>query len=602
MPCGSPGVALTVLISGNAMKMKFRILPRLDLQELAVKYRLTGVIGMLLVMLVVAAWMGLDAMSRGNDRLGHIYRDGLVPLSVSDEVARNSLRDFISLTEAGFHIDDKSIVKQKLDEVAAREQGTDALVKQLQGYALTAAAAKQLQAFASAREDVISSVDNVRSSLASGNPGARELLYTGLLPAVAIMQDEMDKLIKIQVADGQHQYQAALDRYQRIRMLTMLALAACIVLALLVAVLVIRSITMTLNRSVEVAHAISDGQLGHHIVTNGKGELGRLLAALRTMDDRLCGIVGKVRCGSDEVSVAAQEISRGNDDLSQRTQEQASSLEETASSMEEMTSTVKQNAENARHGNQLARGAREQAERGGDVATRAIDAMVDIDASSRKIADIVSLIDEIAFQTNLLSLNAAVEAARAGEQGRGFAVVASEVRNLAQRCAAAAKDIKCLIGESVEKVRTGTDLVQQTGLTLVEIVDSVKKVTDIVGEIAAASQEQSAGIDQVNRAVMQMDEMTQQNAALVEQSAAASRSLEEQAADLTRHIGFFTIQRDDAPPRVAVSAEVGAVLSRASQSVPKAEVPPPRRDRKPRSTPPRPAARGGVEDTVWEEF
>ncbi|MGH8214212.1 MAG: methyl-accepting chemotaxis protein [Rhodanobacteraceae bacterium] len=587
--------------------MKLAALTRLRIPVFSVTARLTAVIGMLLAMLLVGAWIGLHGMSRGNDDVGRIYASGLLPLSVSDKVSRNSLRNFISLTEAAFRVDDKAIVKQKLHEVAAREKATDALVKQLQGYPFAPAVGKQLQAFTGARADVLSSVASVRDALASGDTGASELLYTGLLPSMTIMQDEMDKLIKMQVASGQRLHQEAAQRYQQIRSAALMVLVIGIALALLIATLVIRSVVVTLNRSVGVAHAIADGQLGHHIVTNGKGELGRLLAALRTMDDRLCGIVGQVTRGSDEVSVAAQQISRGNDDLSQRTQEQASSLEETASSMEEMTSTVKQNAENASHANQLARGAREQAERGGDVATRAIDAMVGIDSSSRRIADIVGLIDEIAFQTNLLSLNAAVEAARAGEQGRGFAVVASEVRNLAQRCAAAAKDIKVLIAESVEKVRTGTDLVQQTGITLVDIVDSVKKVTDIVGEIAAASQEQSAGIEQVNRAVMQMDEMTQQNAALVEQSAAASRSLEEQAADLSRQIAFFCIQLDESLPGRRVSAEVGAVLSRAAQVAPQ-DARPAAPSRRPasiaaaRTRPGRSAVRGPVDDTVWEEF
>jgi methyl-accepting chemotaxis protein len=589
------------------MKMKLAALTRIRIPVFSVTARLTAVIGMLLAMLVVGAWIGLNGMSRGNHDVGRIYASGLVPLSVSDTVSRNTLRNFISLSEAAFRIKDKAIVEQKLHEVATREKATDALVKQLKGYSLTPAVGKQLQAFTRARSDVLSSIESVHDALASGDAGASELLYTGLLPSVAIMQGEMDKLIKMQVDSGQRLHQEAAQRYQQIRTVTLMVLVVGIVLALLIAVLVIRSVVVTLSRSVEVAHAIADGHLGHHIVTNGKGELGRLLAALRTMDERLCGIVGQVSRGSDEVSVAAQQISRGNDDLSQRTQEQASSLEETASSMEEMTSTVKQNAENASHANQLARGAREQAERGGDVATRAIDAMVDIDGSSRKIADIVGLIDEIAFQTNLLSLNAAVEAARAGEQGRGFAVVAAEVRNLAQRCAAAAKEIKGLIGESVEKVRAGTDLVQRTGITLVEIVDSVKKVTDIVGEIAAASQEQSAGIEQVNRAVMQMDEMTQQNAALVEQSAAASRSLEEQAADLARQISFFCIREEESPPRRMVSAEVGAVLSRAAQATAPEEkaAARPRRAASgagPSCKPVRPAARGAVEDTVWEEF
>ncbi|MGH8145833.1 MAG: methyl-accepting chemotaxis protein [Rhodanobacteraceae bacterium] len=574
---------------------------------MTVKLRLIGIIGLLVAMALAVAWMGLDGMSRSNAGAGRIYKNGVVPLSQSDAVARNSLRSFISLSEAAFQIKDAGIVKQKLAEVAANTAASDKLVKDLKGRSVSPDIDKAVKNFISSRSDVLDSIDMVKGSLQSGDPGSRDLLYTNVLPSVMIMQSEMNKLIKLQVADGQQQYQAALDHYEHVRKLTLIAVAVGIVLALLMATLVIRSIVKALNRSVDVAHAIAEGQLGHGIVTNGKGELGRLLAALREMDERLCGIVGEVRNGADEVSVASQQISRGNDDLSQRTQEQASSLEETASSMEEMTSTVKQNADNASHANQLARGAREQAERGGEVATSAVGAMREIDASSRKIADIVGLIDEIAFQTNLLSLNAAVEAARAGEQGRGFAVVASEVRNLAQRSAAAAKEIKGLIGESVDKVKTGTELVEKTGHTLVEIVDSVKKVTDIVGEIAAASQEQSAGIDQVNRAVMQMDEMTQQNAALVEESAAASRAMEEQAGGLSRQIAYFNVSDGE-----AVAGEVGAVLSRAAQSAkhpePTAVAKQPAAQAAPRTAAPRKGraepARGkaATEDAVWEEF
>jgi methyl-accepting chemotaxis protein-1 (serine sensor receptor) len=259
--------------------------------------------------------------------------------------------------------------------------------------------------------------------------------------------------------------------------------------------------------------------------------------------------------------------------------------------MEEMTSTVKQNAENASHANQLARGAREQAERGGEVVAQAVDAMQAINQASRKIADIVGLIDEIAFQTNLLSLNAAVEAARAGEQGRGFAVVAAEVRNLAQRSAGAAKEIKALIKDSVDKIHTGSTLVDQSGKALAGIVESVKKVTEIVAEIAAASQEQSAGIDQVNHAVLQMDEMTQQNAALVEEAAAAARSMQEQAAELAAQVGFFQIaNRIDAMPaapmRPASSPQAEAVLNAVRKAAP------------PRQAEPADAA----DANVWKEF
>jgi methyl-accepting chemotaxis protein len=344
-----------------------------------------------------------------------------------------------------------------------------------------------------------------------------------------------------------------------------------------------RSIGGEPDFAVAMATRIADGDLGIDDDTRTFAG-GSLLDELVRMRTRLTRIVGEVQHGSQAVSTAARQIAKGNDDLSQRTQEQASSLEETAASMEEMTATVKQNAENASHANKLAGSAREQAEHGGQVAARAVAAMVEINASSRKIADIVGLIDEIAFQTNLLSLNAAVEAARAGEQGRGFAVVASEVRSLSQRSAAAAKEIKALINESVERVQAGSVLVDESGVALAGIVDSVKKVTDIVAEIAAASQEQSSGIDQVNRAVMQMDEVTQQNAALVEEASAAARAMQEQANELRQQMMFFRLDATDAAP----TAVPAAYLARTA---------PPTRQVAPRSDATRAATAG-----AWTEF
>lgn len=284
---------------------------------------------------------------------------------------------------------------------------------------------------------------------------------------------------------------------------------------------------------------LAQGNLTDHMTSACEGDLEQIKGSLNSAITNLTTTLTTVREAAESVTSGAEEITKGNEDLSQRTSEQASSLEETSSAMEEMTSTVKQNADNARQANQLAIAARDVANKGGAVTTKAIDAMEEINKSSKKIADIITVIDEIAFQTNLLALNAAVEAARAGEHGRGFAVVAAEVRNLAQRSATAAKEIKELINESVQRVTDGSELVDQCGKTLEEIVGSVKRVTDIIAEISAASQEQASGIDQVNKAIMQMDETTQQNAALVEESTSASQSMKDQAKALMQQVGSF---------------------------------------------------------------
>ena len=286
---------------------------------------------------------------------------------------------------------------------------------------------------------------------------------------------------------------------------------------------------------------LAQGDLTDQMTSACEGDLEQIKVSLNSAITNLTTTITTVREAAESVTTGAEEITKGNEDLSQRTSEQASSLEETSSAMEEMTSTVKQNADNARQANQLAIAARDVAGKGGAVTTRAIDAMDEINKSSKKIADIITVIDEIAFQTNLLALNAAVEAARAGEHGRGFAVVAAEVRNLAQRSATAAKEIKGLINESVQRVTDGSELVDQCGKTLEEIVGSVKRVTDIIAEITAASQEQATGIDEVNKAIMQMDEMTQQNAALVEEATSASQSMKEQARELMGQVSSFKL-------------------------------------------------------------
>ena len=366
-------------------------------------------------------------------------------------------------------------------------------------------------------------------------------------------------------------------------------------LAIVLAIVIARSILVPLRQVLRATEDLrsGEGDLTYRLPSMG-AEFGEISTSMNGFIEKLQAIIMQTKEATGSMSSGAVQIARGNDDLSQRTQEQAAALEETASSMEEMTATVKQNADNARQANQLSTTARGQAEKGGSVMQRVVGAMEEINASSRKIADIIGVIDEIAFQTNLLALNAAVEAARAGEQGRGFAVVATEVRSLAQRSASAAKEIKDLISESVTKVAAGTELVDESGKTLAGIIESVKKVSDIVAEIAAASEEQASGIEQVNNAVTQMDSTTQQNAALVEEASAASKSLEERAQSLVDLMSQFKTGADLQPrsPAMQSSGRVASVTQFAKRRAVTART----------ASPSAATAKVSGSDTAWQEF
>ncbi len=419
----------------------------------------------------------------------------------------------------------------------------------------------------------------------------------------AISQDETPawRNIKARLVDFTKAKQAGVEQTkaemiafsQRMLMLALVLVVVALLAASAIVYWLVRHIMKQLGGepayAVEVARAISEGDFSRSVNLE-RGDTSSLLYAINAMRQNLTGTIGDIRSATETIATASSQIAAGNLDLSSRTEEQASSLEETASSMEELTSTVKQNAENARQANQLVVSTADVAVRGGQVVGQVVDTMSSIKDSSRKIADIIGVIDGIAFQTNILALNAAVEAARAGEQGRGFAVVASEVRNLAQRSAGAAKEIKALIEDSVGKVDAGGKLVDEAGKTMDEIVSSVKRVTDIMSEIAAASQEQSSGIEQVNQAIGQMDDVTQQNAALVEQAAAAAESLQDQAARLAEAVSVFKLE----------GAAYSARPTHAVTSLPKAR-PKAMAMAAPVARPKKLAVAGGGNEE-WEEF
>jgi methyl-accepting chemotaxis protein len=442
----------------------------------------------------------------------------------------------------------------------------------------------------------------------AGDDAAAEASYKNkFLPAATAYKDKVSELLGFQrkaIDDTARAIEAANDRAN---MLLMILTALMVIIGSWAAWIITRSITAPLKTAVDVASTVASGDLTTHFSSEDqRSEIGELMTALKKMNDALRSVVSQVQVGTNTIATASNEIAAGNMDLSQRTEEQASSLEETASSMEELTSTVRQNAENAKQANQLAQAASDVAEKGGAIVGQVVNTMGSINDSSRKIYDIIGVIDGIAFQTNILALNAAVEAARAGEQGRGFAVVASEVRNLAQRSAGAAKEIKELIGNSVEQVDIGAKLVQQAGSTMDDVVASVRRVTDIMGEITSASSEQSIGIDQVNTAITQMDQVTQQNAALVEQAAAAAASMQEQAARLADVASSFKLGNDGMAAAHSANSAHPAPAMRAV-APPRRPAPPPakRLTARPAAAPAparasKPATVGG--DKEWEEF
>lgn len=400
-------------------------------------------------------------------------------------------------------------------------------------------------------------------------------------------------LLASQLADGVLEANSEV-----VRNIIFIAISITLVQCLFLYLVINAVVTTPITDASDLLKIISKGDLSTPLFVDKGDEISRLYSSFSVMQDSLTEVISGIRSGAIEVSIAAEQVSQGNANLSQRTQEEASSLEQIAASMEEMTGTVNQNSENAQHANQLAKSAQDEAQHGDEVVAQVVYAMSEINGASKKIADIIGVIDEIAFQTNLLALNAAVEAARAGEQGRGFAVVASEVRNLAGRSATAAKEIKTLIQDSVAKVEDGTKLVDESGQALDKIMGSVKKVGDIIGEIAAASMEQTDGIKQVNRALIQMDEATQQNASLVEEAAAASEAMEAQAEELTSLVSYFKLRggegadktvdivrvQDDPQSKPQINTRENMQTAVVEQ--PKASLPPGK----------------NVDDSKWQEF
>ena len=565
-------------------------------KNLTIKTRLIAVLAFLVFELIVGFAIGILNLNKANGALEQMYNDRLMALADLDEIGRLVTLNQLNLarailpdaTNGGAAMDRVEANTKRIGERWAHYEATEMGAEEK---ALAVRLSGERKAFL--EQGLQPAVAAIRAQDAAGAAA----IVNGVMPRLF---EPMNKTINELVDMQQQTAKADYDESQRIYRLVLAVCVAGLVFGVVVATvlgwLLVRAIVRPLQAAVKIAGGVAQGDLTQTIEVRSNDETGRLMAALKDMNDSLVEIVTRVRAGTDNIATASNEIADGNLDLSSRTEQQAGALEETASSMEELTSTVKQNADNARQANVLAGSASEVAGKGGVVVSQVVETMGAINASASKIVEIISVIDGIAFQTNILALNAAVEAARAGEQGRGFAVVAGEVRSLAQRSAAAAKEIKLLIDDSVEKVHHGAALVDQAGATMTEIVQSVSRVTDIMAEISAASQEQTAGIEQVNSAIAQMDETTQQNAALVEEASAAAQSLQQEAATLARTVGAFRIA--EAAQRASVAAPKVAAPQLAKPAGRPAAAKPAARAAKPAGS----AKAAATAGDGWEEF
>lgn len=546
------------------------------LKDISIKSRLIFMIALLSLMMLSIGGSGIYGLGSVNDSLKTVYDDRTVAIGQLDQVIR--IIDRNQLTVAKSLTGEPSQLGKEMDGIDKNIAEANKAWAEYMATYLTVEEKKLAEQFAGARKTFLE--EGLKPAMTAARAQdvklATEILHGKMTVLFDKVSEPMNALIKLQLDVAKKEYEQSQSFFGKFKIFSISAMLFALVFGAMFGLWLIASITKPLNYAVDIAEHIADGDLTQHILSESNDETGKLVEALNNMNEHLIKTVGEVRLGTDTIATASSQIAAGNLDLSSRTEQQASSLEETASAMEELTSTVKQNADNAGQANQLVVAASDYAVKGQVVVGQVVETMGSIKESSRKIVDIIGVIDGIAFQTNILALNAAVEAARAGEQGRGFAVVATEVRNLAQRSASAAKEIKTLIDDSVEKVDAGGKLVDSAGATMIQIVTSVKQVADIMSEIAAASHEQSDGIEQVNQAVMQMDETTQQNAALVEQAAAAAASMQTQAANLAETVSVFKLNRDSsftskaqAIPRVSPASKKTPALQLKVAAAPK---------------------------------